>query len=223
MDSELAAAAAQHARSDPAVCPLPAPTGARSATVLKPLAVPLGEGELELSVHRPSRLLLRDIELVFRPDLDAAFAGRGADFETKDAFLRERLLVVPCWQPATQDLSVVSDAVSDERKLLCKSFVRFFSALRAELAGEWLDASDPRSGQAMFGAATSATYNELEGLTQCLKYPFEPMGCCGIVIHPHWGFNAYPVTLFTTVPIDQLVRAIERVPQHYREAGAPPS
>ncbi|KAG8465063.1 hypothetical protein KFE25_012426 [Diacronema lutheri] len=185
------------------------PTGARCATVVPARPIVFAGLEFELSVHRPSGLLLRDIELVFRPGLDAACAAAGADYASKDAFLRARLLVVPLWQPAQQNLSVVRASVSVERRQLCANFARFAAALGAQLGGEWLDASDPRSGQAMFGAATTATYNELDGLTQCLKYSFEPFGCCGIVLHPRWGYNAYPVSMFTTAPLDALVAALD--------------
>ena len=43
--------------------------------------------------------------------------------------------------------------------------------------------------------------NELEGLTQLLRYGHIPAGCCGITLHPHWRKNAYPVTMFTDCPV----------------------
>lgn len=162
----------------------------------------------ELSAHRPSWLLLEDIHRVFRPDLDAAFEKEGQGYASKDAFLRDRLLVVPIWQPAALDLSVVSDAVTAERKKLCKQFVDLFEKLAQRLTSTWADASDPRTGQAMFGTSTTATYNELDGLTQCLKYRFEPFGCCGIVMHPQWKRNAYPVSMFTTATPGQFAKAL---------------
>ncbi|KAJ1618312.1 hypothetical protein T492DRAFT_1093502 [Pavlovales sp. CCMP2436] len=187
----------------------PEPTGAQSATLVAPQRMRFGGAEFELTVHRPSRLLLADIELVFRPDLAHAHKASGAGYPSRDAFLRERVLLIPLWQPATQDLSVISPEVSAERRQLCMNFVAWIAAVRAQLGGHWLDASDPRSGQAMFGTPTTATYNELDGLTQCLKYHFEPFGCCGIVIHPQWRYNAYPVTVFTTAPLLVLQAAIE--------------
>lgn len=200
---------------------LPQPTGAQSATVLPARRVALAGLYFELSVHRPSRLLLSDIEAVFRPDLDAAFRAEAADFASKEAFLRERLLVVPLWQPATQNLAIIREAVSVERRQLCHNFVAFAEVLRSHLPGQWLDASDPRSGQAMFGTPTTATYNELDGLTQCLKYAFEPHGCCGIVLHPQWGYAAYPVSLFTTAPLAVLAQAFDAVQATSAEAAAP--
>lgn len=190
--------------------PIVAPTGAQSAAVAAPTMHSFAGRQYDVSVHRPSRLLLRDIEPVFRPDLDAAFQASAGQWGSKEEFLRERLLVMPVWQPSTLDLSVISDEVSAERKELCRQFVEWFESLKAKLPGHWLDASDPRTGQAMFGTDTSATYNELEGLTSCLKYKFEPFGCCGIVMHPAWRRNAYPVSVFTTAPAEELLDAVER-------------
>jgi hypothetical protein len=196
---------------------LPEPTGAQCAMVIKPYEIKVGEQTFELTVHRPSRLLLRDIELVFKPDLDAAYHHANARspgaYKNKEAFLRERLLIIPLWQPAHQNLAVISETVTAERRGLCRAFVALADALRPQLGGEWVDASDPRTGQAMFGTPTTTTYNELDGLTQCLKYSFEPHGCCGIVIHPRWGYNAYPVSVFTTAQLPQLMRALEVVAQ----------
>ena len=62
-------------------------------------------------------------------------------------------------------------------------------------------------GNAKYGTSTSVIYNELEGLTNLLKYSAIPIGCCGIVLHPQWGRGAYPVTLFTTAPLDVLKKA----------------
>jgi hypothetical protein len=63
-------------------------------------------------------------------------------------------------------------------------------------------------GCAKYGTATSVIYNELEGLTSLLKYSSIPIGCCGIVLHPEWQRCAYPVTLFTTAPLNVLEAAI---------------
>lgn len=64
-----------------------------------------------------------------------------------------------------------------------------------------------KRGNAKYGTSTSVIYNELEGLTNLLKYSAIPIGCCGIVLHPQWGRGAYPVTLFTTAPLDVLKKA----------------
>jgi hypothetical protein len=63
-------------------------------------------------------------------------------------------------------------------------------------------------GCAKYGTATPVIYNELEGLTSLLKYSSIPIGCCGIVLHPEWQRCAYPVTFFTTAPLNVLEAAI---------------
>mmetsp|Transcript_33519 Transcript_33519/g.107759 ORF Transcript_33519/g.107759 Transcript_33519/m.107759 type:complete len:195 (-) Transcript_33519:282-866(-) len=180
----------------------------------------LSASKLEYSVHRPSRLLRRDIELVFRPDLEAEFQRQrpGASSDAKDGWLHEVLLAIPTWQPATQDLSEISDQVNGERRELLANFTSWSSSLRARLAPHWTDASCPLEGCAKYGTPTSVIYNELEGLTSLLKYSSVPIGCCGIVLHPEWQRCAYPVTLFTTAPPELLLAAIAETEAERGEA-----
>ena len=155
----------------------------------------------------------------------------GASSDAKDGWLHEVLLAIPTWQPATQDLSEISDQepprrrvcsagaarptrsvptaqVNGERRELLANFTTWSSLLRARLAPHWTDASCPLEGCAKYGTPTSVIYNELEGLTSLLKYSSVPIGCCGIVLHPEWQRCAYPVTLFTTAPPELLLAAI---------------
>ena len=169
--------------------------------------------QLEYSIHRLSRLLRTDVELVFRPDLEDAYQSdpRGAKAGvSKEAFLQEHLLAVPTWQPSSQDLSEISDVVNQERRALLKNFDAWAAAVRPRLS-RWSDCSCPMEGNARFGTSTSTIYNELEGLTQLLRYDAIPIGCCGIVLHPKWHRRAYPVTFFTTAPLDELVRVLGEV------------
>jgi hypothetical protein len=57
---------------------------------------------VEISIHKPPRMLRRDIELVFRPDLTAAHAREAAEGQSLDDYLAERLIAVPTWQPSKQ-------------------------------------------------------------------------------------------------------------------------
>ena len=162
--------------------------------------------QLEYSVHRVSRLLRSDVELVFRPDLDDAYKqdprGEAAGV-SKDAYLQECLLAVPTWQPAKGDLSEISYEVNQERRELLANFDVWAAAVRPRLDW-WSDCSCPMEGNARYGKSTSTIYNELEGLTQLLRYDAIPIGCCGIVLHPKWQRRAYPVTFFTTAPLETL-------------------
>ena len=169
---------------------------------------------MEYSLHRPSRLLRRDIELVFRPDLDDEYQrdprGAAAGVE-KDEWLARHLLACPTWQPASCDLSEMSATVNAERFQLLHKFDAWARQLRAKLAPHWCDCSCPMEGNARYGKPTSAIYNELEGLTALLKYDAVPVGCCGIVLHPKWQRRAYPVTIFTTAPLEAVQAACAEV------------
>lgn len=191
-------------------------------TLVAPTLMP--SYQLEYSIHRPSRLLRTDIELVFRPDLESEFqrhahgAPAGA---SKDAWLHEHLLAVPTWQPAQRDLSEISFEVNEERRALLDNFDVWAKAVRAGIGDAyWSDCSCPMEGNARFGTCTSAIYNELEGLTSLLKYDSIPIGCCGIVLHPKWQRRAYPVTFFTTAPPELLSRVLAAV-EAERAAAAP--
>ncbi|KAL1524587.1 hypothetical protein AB1Y20_019477 [Prymnesium parvum] len=166
---------------------------------------------LEHSIHRPSRLLRDDIELVFRPDLDDEYrrheGGAAANVEKAD-FLSQHLLVVPTWQPAKMDLSEIAEQVNVVRRGLLESFDDWAARVRKRLLPYWSDCSCPVDGCARYGTKTPAIYNELDGLVTLLKYDALPVGCCGIVIHPRWFRSAYPVTFFTTAPLEKLQAAI---------------
>ncbi len=186
------------------------------AETLVPPAL-LDAWQLEFSIHKPSRLLRRDIELVFRPDLQAEYERHpdGATAGTSlDDFLSSHLLAVPTWQPASLDLSEISDPVNEMRRGLLERFDEWCAAVRPALDPFWSDASCPVEGCAHFGSRTSVIYNELEGLTTLLKYQSVPVGCCGIVLHPSWGRQAYPVTFFTTAPLERLQLAIAAAAQY---------
>ena len=201
------AAEANDVSSVGACCPRKSKKGANgnggSSTTLVP-ATFAESYKLEYSIHRPSALLRNDIELVFRPDLDDVYhsdpRGKAAGL-SKDDFLKAHLLAVPTWQPAENDLSEISFPVNQERRALLDNFDSWVKPIRARL-GQWSDVSCPMEGTARFGTPTSAIYNELEGLTQLLRYESLPIGCCGIVLHPKWQRRAYPVTFFTLAPLE---------------------
>ena len=125
---------------------------------------------VETSIHKPPRMLRRDIELVFRPDLAAAHTREAAEGQSLDEYLAERLIAVPTWQPSKFDLSEMSFVVNEERRGLLLNFHAWVKGVRARLGDWWSDASDPLEGTALFGARTSCIYNELEGLTSLLRY-----------------------------------------------------
>uniref|UniRef100_A0A7S4BZR5 Uncharacterized protein n=1 Tax=Chrysotila carterae TaxID=13221 RepID=A0A7S4BZR5_CHRCT len=194
-----------------------------SETVHPPTLLP--RFQIEYSVHRPSRLLRKDVEIVFRPDLQTEYErhpdGAATGVE-KDQFLRVHLLAIPTWQPATLDLSEMSFEVNEQRKKLLVNFDMWAVAVRKRLEPFWSDAACPVEGNAHFGTSTSSIYNELEGLTQLLKYSSVPIGCCGIVLHPTWQRRAYPVTFFTTAPSKMVLDAIAQVEAEHSGLPLPP-
>ena len=195
--------------------------GPMTVTLTPPTECPAQE--LEYSVHRPSRLLRRDIELVFRPDIDTSYHSdpRGEQAgRTKEEYLEACLLAVPTWQPAKRDLSEISFEVNQERRTLLDRFDIWAKSVRPRLDGYWSDCSCPMEGNARYGTPTSTIYNELEGLTSLLRYDSIPIGCCGIVLHPKWQRRAYPVTFFTLAPPELLVKAIEEVEKEAAAAQA---
>ena len=207
-----AAASAASAAPPPASNPAPKRPARECITLVPQTMCPALQ--LEYSVHKPSRLLRRDIELVFRPDLDTSYhtdprgAAAGLD---KEAYLEAYLLAVPTWQPSSHDLSEIAFEVNEERKGLLGNFDAWADSLRPRLVEHWSDVSCPMEGNARYGTPTSTIYNELEGLTSLLRYDSIPIGCCGIVLHPRWQRKAYPVTLFTLAPIEHLTGALEAV------------
>ena len=216
--TEVAPPAAEEV-AQPAVCRM-APKGKRfgSSVMLKPPSL-CASYQLEYSVHTPSRLLRRDIELVFRPDLEDAYqkdprgAAAGID---KDEFLREYLLALPTWQPSKHDLSEIAFEVNEERRGLLANFDVWAERVRPKLGAYWSDVSCPMEGHSRYGTPTSCIYNELEGLTSLLRYDSIPIGCCGIVLHPKWQRKAYPVTFFTLCPMEEVVKVIEEVERQGR-------
>ena len=190
------------------------------STVVEPTLCP--SYQLEYSIHQPSSLLRSDIELVFRPDLEAAYSSdpRGAKAGLdKDTFLKKYLLAIPTWQPSEHDLSEISFPVNQERRALLDNFETWCKPLREKITTWWSDVSCPLEGTARYGTATSAIYNELEGLTQLLRYQALPIGCCGIVLHPEWHRRAYPVTFFTLAPLEEVQAAIAAVEEERKRSG----
>ena len=209
------------APAKPAAAPPSSRSSRDSVTVVPQTMCPALQ--IEYSVHRPSRLLRGDVEMVFRPDLDASYKSdpRGAAAGlSKEAYLQAHLLAIPTWQPSVHDLSQIAFEVNEERRGLLANFDAFANSLRPRLKEHWSDVSCPMEGNARYGTPTSTIYNELEGLTSLLRYDSVPVGCCGIVLHPTWQRKAYPVTLFTLAPLELLMSALQEVEAERAAANA---
>mmetsp|Transcript_12320 Transcript_12320/g.33262 ORF Transcript_12320/g.33262 Transcript_12320/m.33262 type:complete len:91 (+) Transcript_12320:180-452(+) len=77
--------------------------------------------------------------------------------------------------------------------------------------GSWADVTDPCTGQAYFGPASSAIYADVNANMLLLKYPTEDVGGCRVMRHPVWDFCCYPATLFTTAPYPALLAALSSI------------
>ena len=78
-----------------------------------------------------------------------------------------------------------------------------------QAAGHHVDYCDPCSGMLCINRSVQAVYGEVDALTTLLQYKTTNTGCCKVVHHPKWGTAVYPSTLFTTAPVDELVKAVE--------------
>ncbi|EFN59706.1 hypothetical protein CHLNCDRAFT_133264 [Chlorella variabilis] len=163
-----------------------------------PLSTPWG---LEYSIHECPRR--------HRDDVAALFPGTSLD----------GMLVIPTCQHAQMDLVQMGQRVEDEKDRLLERFVEFAKTVCERLAalGHWADYIDPCSGLPMVHRATNAVYGEVEGLVTLLGYRTQNAGCCKIILHPKWGSNVYPASLFAKAPLAAVVAAIEEAVAALRE------
>lgn len=60
----------------------------------------------------------------------------------------------------------------------------------------------------MLADGRGAVFSEVDCFASMLRFPVADAGGCRIVLHPSWGSRFYPATMFTTAPLDVLVRAV---------------
>jgi hypothetical protein len=140
--------------------------------------------KLEYSAHKLTPMLTRTLKEWGKNTIgDHAAAASGKTF----ADVVANCIAIPTWQPSHLDLSVYPSAeVSKERDRLFVRLKEFSAIVHAALTAEgyWFDVSCPATGYCLHGERGGCTWNELEGLTQLLRYGHIPAGCCGIVLHP---------------------------------------
>jgi len=186
----------------------------------------LDKAALEYTVHELPGMLTRTLGEWGKGTIAAALQARGvaeADMPEQIKAIAAKTLAIPTWQPSELDLTVFpSDEVSVERDRLFVRLRRFATAVHVDLTGQgyWFDGSCPATGCCLFGERGGCTWNELDGLTQLLRYNHLPAGCCGIVLHPEWQKKAYPVTLFTDAPLEALLAALAKVEADWQDEEA---
>ena len=116
------------------------------------------------------------------------------------------------WQKSKIPINIIGEDVSKELDRLYENFISFIKKIKKEInkLEYWIDCSDPHTGKALFGNCTNITYRELYGLSYLLGYKSERIGCCGMVLHPDFKYNGYPITFFTDIKLDKLFNLEER-------------
>ena len=147
---------------------------------------------LEFTIHKCPKIMKKDIQLVFKNDLDLD---------------NENILIIPTWQQSSISLLDIDHDVTIEMDRLFINFKNWILPIKKKIneAHKWIDVSCPFTGKALFGNPTNFTYNELEGLTKLLNYNNDKIGCCGMVYHPRFKDRSYPITIFTNMEINELI------------------
>jgi len=154
-------------------------------------------GRFEWSVHRPPALMYREIQSMFPA--------------RKDGVTKDNLLVVTTCQRTGPDLAGEGQEVDEEKDRCLEVFMAFGQQVAEELAaaGHWADYVDPCTGHPV-REPINLVFPEVEALEMLLQYKCGQAGNCKIVMHPQWGSNVYPCSLFTTAPADVLAQAVRK-------------
>ena len=161
--------------------------------------------DIDFTVHRCNKYLLHEIEPVFKNSLKELVKSKTEDY------LLNNLKIICTWQNTKLPINNVNDDVSKEINRVYEIFICFIKNIKKKVneKGYWLDASDPHTGKCLFGKKTNFIYNELWGLKYLLKYDSEKLGCCGMVLHPKYQYNSYPITFFTDINIEELKKILD--------------
>lgn len=160
----------------------------------------LSEYNVEYSVYSCPKVLAFEIDRVFKNSL----IENNHNLTLQD--IVQTVKIIPTWQRSRMSLLESSTEVRKEQDRLFINFRRFYDTL-VDLAnedGSWVNASSPYSGEPLDGIPTAFTHNELETLTHLQNFPHQSVGCCGLVLHPTFQENGYPITIFTSLDLNSL-------------------
>ena len=154
---------------------------------------------IDFTVHSCNKYLLHEIISVFKNSFKKVY------LKEKD-YLLNNLKIVCTWQRSDIPINFVSKKVTKEMDKLYENFIKFIKKIKqiVEKKNLWIDVSDPHTGNCLFGKKTNCIYNEINGLKYLLKYDNEKLGCCGMVLHPEYGYHGYPITFFTNLNLSDL-------------------
>lgn len=172
------------------------------------VTLPQRFGEVfEYSVHRTSRIMCRDLELVF-PDADIPDLRKRKASENG----KLTLVAIPTCQRARVDLVNWGEDVAKEKDDLCGRFSSWSADVvaRLQMLGYWGDWIDPCSGLPM-NSRGNYIYSEAEGFEYLMRWPSYSANGCKLIRHPDWGTWFYPATLFAYAPLDELIQILDEV------------
>jgi len=95
----------------------------------------------------------------------------------------------------------MNSQVDKEKDDLLDRFCAFANDMLCDIheAGYWGDFCDPCSGLPMRSDGNTV-YGEILGLEKVRRFQTTEAGACRVALHPLWGANMYPATIFTTAP-----------------------
>ncbi|KAJ1980121.1 hypothetical protein H4R34_002579, partial [Dimargaris verticillata] len=162
---------------------------------------------LEYSVHRCSSRFYRELGLTFphlRSPHSSAHQPSAASLTNTNGSnsCDNPLLIVPTFQHTSQSLVAIGPEVEDEKNEKLLHFFAWGNAVVAHLRkrGYWADMTDPCSGYPVHSPRGPSFYPDIAGCQYLLKYSVMTTNSCCVMVHPRWGTNFYPATLFTTAP-----------------------
>lgn len=153
---------------------------------------------MQLSMHTCPKSLYRELPTLL-PD---------ATLTSND-----HITVIPTIQKTSCNLLDVNQETDNAKDMHLEVFIQWGKKVRQnveELAeGEqfWVEIIDPCSGYPVFGSRGSGIYSEVEGFQRLLRYSCEQVGMCKVLVHPVWGANIYPATMFSNAPQHILLKA----------------
>jgi hypothetical protein len=154
--------------------------------------------QFEVSAYELPRALALDARRVFS---EAIASGRLPG----DA----RLVLVPTIQQTRLDILAVNEATALEKDQCLERFMALAASFCAylEARGAWADYCDPCSGLPMRSGG-NFVWPEIAGLEKTCRFATTNAGMCRVALHPRFGANMYPATMFTTAGAQLILEAL---------------
>lgn len=173
--------------------------------------------QLEYSIHPCPRRFRRELLAVF-PELlniptGTASSSSTASLNADLSSLFTDVHIIPTFQRCQWDLVATGPHVEAEKDEKLVNFYHWSALVCGRLReqGFWADMTDPASGYPVFGGRGSAVYPDVHGANRLLAYDIMNTGCCSVLLHPKWGSQVYPATMFARAPstiIDEIIMEI---------------